>query len=132
MEHNFYSHTAATWLRSFALTSAMAFTLAASAQTSAPQKPVNFKADAVYNKVVLTWEDPVQTQTLLTEGFEGEAFLSEGWSQKTTNTDYYMNTWFQFPSAEMEEEGIDDESRYMFVHGGKKSAVLYMDMNAPH
>lgn len=132
MEHNFYSHTAATWLRSFALTSAMAFTLAASAQTSAPQKPVNFKADAVYNKVVLTWEDPVQTQTLLTEGFEGEAFPSEGWSQKTTNTDYYMNTWFQFPSAEMEEEGIDDESRYMFVHGGKKSAVLYMDMNAPH
>lgn len=43
-----------------------------------------------------------------------------------------MNTWFQFPSAEMEEEGIDDESRYMFVNGGKKSAVLYMDMNAPH
>lgn len=131
MKEKSYLLQTASWLRSVAVMSVCGIASAVCAQNTAPLKPVNLSADADYNKVVLTWEDPVSTEELLSEDFEG-AFPAEGWSLKTTNTDYYMNTWFQFPSAEMEEEGVDDESRSMFVHGGKKSALLYPDMNTPH
>ncbi len=118
--------------RSVALMSMWAIASAICAQTTAPLKPVNLSADADYNKVVLKWENPVSTEELLSEDFEG-TFPAEGWSVKTTNTDYYMNTWFQFPSAEMDEEGgIDEESKNMFVHGGEKSALVFPDMNTPH
>ncbi len=131
MANKFYFHQSASWLRSVAALWAMGLCAVASAQT-APQKPVNFKAETEYSKVVLTWDDPTPTQVLLSEDFEGSTFPSDGWSVKTTNTDDYLNTWFQYPSAEMEESGVDDESRAMYVHGGKKSALVYFDMNAPH
>lgn len=132
MKHNYYPVKPACGLRAAALAAAMTLSATLSAQTTPPQKPVNFKADANYNKVVLTWENPVETETLLAEDFEGSSFPSEGWSQTVTNTYDPTHTWFQFPSAEMEEDGIDDESRAMFVHGGKKSALVYFDMYAPH
>lgn len=132
MKHNYYPVNPAYGLRAAALAAAMTLTATLSAQTTPPEKPANFKADADYNKVVLTWENPVKTETLLTEDFEGSSFPSEGWSQTTTNTYDPTHTWFQYPSAEMEEDGIDDESRAMFVHGGKKSALVYFDMYAPH
>lgn len=132
MKHNYYPVKTAYGLRAAAVAAAMTFASTLSAQTTPPLKPANFKADADYNKVVLTWENPVEMQTLLTEDFEGTAFPAEGWSQTVTNTYDPMNTWFQFPSAEMEEDGIDDESRAQFVHGGRKSAMVYFDMYAPH
>ncbi len=118
--------------RSVVLMSIWAIASAICAQTTAPLKPVNLSVEADYNKVVFKWESPVTTEELLSEDFEG-TFPAEGWSVKTTNTDYYMNTWFQFPSAEMDEEGgVDEDSKKMFVHGGEKSVLLYPDMNAPH
>ena len=133
MENKFYMQKTAVCMRS--ITATLMFGLApvaAISQTTAPSVPANFSADADYNKVVLKWENPVKTEVLLSEDFEGDKFPAEGWSQKTTNTDYFMNTWFNFPTAEMEEEGVSDDDRKMFVHGGKKSALVYQDMNAPH
>ena len=133
MGHNFYSQQqTSVWLRSVVALPLMGLAVVATAQTAAPLQPTNFKAEAEYNKVVLSWDDPTPTEVLLTEDFEGDTFPSSGWSVKTTNTYDGMNTWFQFPTADMEDEGIDDESRAMFVHGGKKSALLLFDMYAPH
>lgn len=133
MEKKFYIPLTATWLHATAVTlTACIVPIAAVAQTVAPEKPVNLSAETDYNKVVLKWENPVKTETLLSEDFEGDKFPNDGWSLKTTNTDYFMNTWFNFPTSEMIEAGISDEDINMFVHGGKKSALVYLDNNAPH
>ncbi len=133
MENRFYMPQTAAWLRTAVMAlMTSAAPIAALSQTTAPEKPANFTADVDYNKVVLNWENPVKTKVLLSEDFEGDKFPNDGWSLKTTNTDYFMNTWFNFPTPEMEEEGIEDADRAMFVHGGKKSALVYPDMNAPH
>ncbi len=132
MRNRFYLQQKAARLRAAVAAAVMGVAMTAGAQTTAPLKPVNFTADATYNKVVLNWENPAQTEVLLTEDFEGSKFPATGWSLKTTNTDDPMNTWFQFPTSEMIEGGLDEESIAMFVHGGKKSALVYPDMNAPH
>ena len=89
MKEKSYLLQTASWLRSVAVMSVCGIASAVCAQNTAPLKPVNLSADADYNKVVLTWEDPVSTEELLSEDFEG-AFPAEGWSLKTTNTDYLI------------------------------------------
>ena len=99
MENRFYMPQTAAWLRTAVMVlMTSAAPIAALSQTAAPEKPANFTADVDYNKVVLNWENPVKTKVLLSEDFEGDKFPNDGWSLKTTNTDYFMNTWFNFPT----------------------------------
>lgn len=115
-------------VRAAALTLAFASSVAAGAQT-AVQAPANLKADAEYNLVKLTWQRPGTTDTLLAEGFEGDKFPPEGWTVKTTNTNDPYFTWFGYPTDDI-KENVEDYST--LIHGGSRSAVVYMDMNAPY
>lgn len=131
MKHlEFSQYLGSGGLKTATVALALCFSSAASAQ-QAPPKPSNVNAATDFSKVALTWDNPAAADTLLKEDFEGAA-MPEGWSVKTTNTYDPFFTWFHFPTAEMVEEGIDDETYAEFTHDSKGSALLQFDYVAPH
>ena len=102
--------------------------LCATAQDK-PTKPADLKAVADYGKVTLTWSRSASANTLLGEGFEGEAFPSEGWTTRVTNTTDQLCTWFHYPTDEFKEQ-VEDYADW--IRTGERSACVYFDTTAPH
>lgn len=134
MKHyEFSQHSSIGKLRTAAMALTLCLATAASAQDNpdAPAPPSNVKATAEYSKVDLTWDIPTAVDTLLKEDFES-ATLPEGWSVKTTNAYDPFFSWFHFPTAEMVEEGVDDETYAVWTHNSHGSMMLMLDTAAPH
>lgn len=93
-----------------------------------PEQPANLQSSVDYNKVELSWSRSTQLTTLLAEDFEAGEFPPTGWTVKTKNQNDPIFTWFHYPTADFEE--MDDWTSW--VRSGTKSAVVYMDMNAPY
>lgn len=119
-----------SWLKTATAALALCFSSAASAQ-QVPATPSGLRAAADYSKVVLTWELPAQTDTLLKENFEAAA-LPEGWSVRTTNTYDPFFTWFHFPTPDMMEAGVSAEDYAEWAHESQGSAMLLLDTATPH
>lgn len=127
-----YLKQTALWLKTATLASALCLTATATSAQNAPARPANVKAAADYNRVTITWDIPTKMDTLLKEDFEDMVFPPKGWTVKTTNTYDPFYTWFHFPTAEMKDQGIDDEDYATWTHNSKGSAMLMLDASAPH
>lgn len=128
MKRFFYTPTAIKWLKAAAFTAVVLTPALVQAQDD-PSAPSNLKAVADYNKVTLTWQRDVVSDTLYKQGFEEAGFPQEGWSQTRTNTYDNLFSWFSFPTEEIKENVEGWES---WIHSGERSAALFFDDAAPH
>ena len=128
MKRFFYTPTAIEWLKAAAFTAVVLTPALVQAQDD-PSAPSNLKAVADYNKVTLTWQRDVVSDTLYKQGFEEAGFPQEGWSQTRTNTYDNLFSWFSFPTEEIKENVEGWES---WIHSGERSAALFFDDAAPH
>lgn len=128
MKRFFYTPTAIEWLKAAAFTAVVLTPVLVQAQDD-PSAPSNLKAVADYNKVTLTWQRDVVSDTLYKQGFEEAGFPQEGWSQTRTNTYDNLFSWFSFPTEEIKENVEGWES---WIHSGERSAALFFDDAAPH
>lgn len=128
MKRFFYTPTAVEWLKAAAFTAVVLTPALVQAQDD-PSAPSNLKAVADYNKVTLTWQRDVVSDTLYKQGFEEAGFPQDGWSQTRTNTYDNLFSWFSFPTEEIKENVEGWES---WIHSGERSAALFFDDAAPH
>ena len=128
MKRFFYTPTAIEWLKAAAFTAVVLTPALVQAQDD-PSAPSNLKAVADYNKVTLTWQRDVVSDTLYKQGFEEAGFPQDGWSQTRTNTYDNLFSWFSFPTEEIKENVEGWES---WIHSGERSAALFFDDAAPH
>lgn len=73
MKRFFYTPTAIEWLKAAAFTAVVLTPALVQAQDD-PSAPSNLKAVADYNKVTLTWQRDVVSDTLYKQGFEEAGF----------------------------------------------------------
>lgn len=116
MKHNY-----SKFLSLLLLPALSAAPLAAEASRQAPS---TLSATATGSRVDLKWENSDAATPLVDCGFEDEAFPSEGWNVKTTNSNYYMYTWFHAPGSDL----IENERWPDFIHSGQGSAMILYDM----
>lgn len=124
MKRFFYTPTAIEWLKAAAFTAVVLTPALVQAQDD-PSAPSNLKAVADYNKVTLTWQRDVVSDTLYKQGFEEAGFPQEGWSQTRTNTYDNLFSWFSFPTEEIKE---NVEGWKSWIHSGERSAALFLMM----
>lgn len=125
---NFYTSKPIHWAKALCMATFLGLATTAAAQGTAPLKPSNLKATADFSLVELTWERGIESDTLLSESFEGETFPPAGWTVKTTNTADAINTWFHYPTDDFKM--LDNYTDW--IHTGTRSACVYMDTTAPH
>ncbi|MBR5843533.1 MAG: T9SS type A sorting domain-containing protein [Bacteroidaceae bacterium] len=106
----------------FSLLMSMGVILSVVAQT--PTTPTNLQADIDGCMVSLSWQRGGDDTLITYEGFENEAFPSEGWETKKLNTTDYRCSWFHYPSDDFKE--LDNWDWY--INSGEGSTMVYMDM----
>ena len=131
MDKHFSTYdTTPRWFKSIASLAVAALMTTSGYAQDVPTQPVNLKAAQENGYVTLTWDRLTKADTLLSEGFEGDA-LPENWTVRTMNTYDKTFTWFHFPTPEM-QEGSEEEDLDMWRHTGKGSAVVSFDQVGEH